>query len=422
MKTGTIISILAFLLTFFVAPARDFKPSEVPNVQLADSNAYVSDPEGILEPATVGRLNELARNIRRTSTSEAYIAVIGSTGGMDIDEFTTELFGELGIGKTDKDNGLLFVVARDDRRAAIRTGYGLEGVLPDVTCSRILRKKAFPKFRKGDFDGGILDAFGSLSEVLTDPANLEEIRSGIPDRRARGGDGVSGDDVFHVYLIAALMGALVMLVIFIATVYGARKKDDFGKYKVLERLRAPYLALTFLGLGMPLLASLPLVIYLRHLRDHKRFCPNCGARLVKIDEVHDNDYLTPAQDAEERISSVDYDVWRCPDCGYMEILPYVNKSAPFETCEACGARTAKYTGNQVLREPTTAHEGLGVRRFHCLHCGHDQEKMYNIAKLPPVVVVGGGGGRGSGGGFGGGFGGGGFGGGLTGGGGASGGW
>ncbi|MDE6277868.1 MAG: TPM domain-containing protein [Muribaculaceae bacterium] len=427
MNPNRLLPILCALILAVLASApalaREYTPQEVPNVQLADSGAYVADPDGILHESTIARLNDMASEIRSISTAEPYIAVIGSTGGRDIDDFATELFGELGLGKADKDNGILIVVAKDDRRAAIRTGYGLEGVLPDVALSRILRRQAFPLFKEGQYDQGIIRTFSSIHSVLTDPENLDEIRSGIPDNRP-GRNSSDGEDFdfFNVYLILAGVLAAVMLLFFIAVLAGNKGKSDFDKYMACERLRAPYLALSFLGLGIPLVAAIPLVILLRRWRDKRRSCPNCGHAMVKIDEVHDNDYLTPAQDAEERIGSVDYDVWRCSQCGEMEILPYVNRRAPFEECERCHARTARLTGSHILRQPTTVAEGIGERTYTCLHCNHTMRRPFKIARLAPMVIVGGSSGRGFGGGGGGGFSGGGFGGGFTGGGGASGGW
>lgn len=410
------------LFVFTSASGRDYTPQDVPNVQLADSNAYVANPDGILKDSTVARLNGMAAEIRSVSTAEPYVAVIGSTGGRDIDDFATELFGTLGLGKADKDNGILIVVAKDDRRAAIRTGYGLEGVLPDVTLSRILRRQAFPLFKEEQYDQGVIRTLSAIHSVLTDPENLDEIRSGIPDNRPGRAADDDNVDFFTVYLILASMLAVAMLLIFLIVLNNNRGKSDFDKYLACEPLRAPYLALSFLGLGIPLIATVPLVIMLRHWRDRKRSCPNCGHAMVKIDEVHDNDYLTPAQDTEERVGSVDYDVWRCPECGELEILPYVNRKAAFTECEQCHARTARITGSHILRQPTTVSEGLGERTYTCLHCNHKMRRPYSIARLAPAVIVGGGSGRGFGGGSGGGFSGGGFGGGFTGGGGASGGW
>ncbi len=161
----------------------------------------------------------------------------------------------------------------------------------------------------------------------------------------------------------------------------------------------------------------------RHTRLHRHDCPNCGTTMHRVDEVHDNDYLTPAQDIEEKINSVDYDVWLCPKCNETDIIPYVNSSTNYTVCPNCGARADYLTANRVLRQPTTRYEGQGVRMYRCRNCGNTHNIPYTIAKTvePPIMIIpGGGGGRGFGGG--GGFGGGSFGGGMTGGGGASGGW
>lgn len=414
MMKRIFFAILLAILSSIASFAREYKPEDIPNVQLADSSAYVADPDGLLKPETIAELNRIAADIRRQSTAECYIAVVGSIGNRDINDFATELFTGLGLGKQDKRNGLLILMSRDQNKITMRTGYGLEGVLPDALTNRIMRARALNHFRAGEYDEGLVGIMQGVQEVLTDPEAISEIYSDLPDKRSREED---DEDFFSVYLVLCGLLAFVMLLIFLATLFSVRGKSDYDKYTTLQRFSAPYLALSFLGLGMPLVASLPLVILLRHWRDHARKCPNCGTQMVKIDEVHDNDYLTPAQDTEERVGSVDYDVWRCPSCGDMEILPYVNRSAPFEECEQCHARTAKYVVNSVLRQPTTASEGIGERRYHCLHCGHDQNRRYKIARLAPVVVVGGGGGRGFGGG--GGFSGGGFGGGTTGGGGST---
>ena len=117
---------------------------------------------------------------------------------------------------------------------------------------------------------------------------------------------------------------------------------------------------------------------------------------------------------------MDYDVWLCPSCGETDVLPYVNRASSFRECEQCHARTARLSAERILRQPTTAAEGRGVREYSCLNCRHITRVPYTIARKPPVVVVplgGGGGGNFGGGSFGGGFGGG-----MTGGGGASGGW
>lgn len=401
------------------AAGRSYKVADVENVQLADSNSYVSDPEGLLKPSTRDAVNRAFAELRRESSVEPALVVLPEIESDSPDDFATELFEQWGLGKTDKDNGLLFFVSMSPRRALLRPGYGLEGVLPDATCSRILRNELLPAFREGDYDSGVLAVVESLGEILESPEAVAEVRSALPDNRP--GRRSEGEDVdfFRIYLYLSCIAALLMLGIFLLMYFSVKGQDRYDKYMKLEKLRAPYLAFCFLGLGVPLIATLPLVILLRHWRDGEHRCPNCAARMTKVDEVHDNEYLTPVQDLEEKIKSVDYDVWLCPVCNTTEVLPYVQRGTVFEECPKCHGRTLKFTNQHILKNPTTESEGVLQQEYECLNCHNHTLRRKKIAKLAPVVVVTPGlGGRGGGFSGGGGFGGGGFGGGHTGGGGA----
>lgn len=419
------ISLLIVLIIMVVAAASaaTYGVADVPNVHLADSTRFVSNPDGILSEAAVARIDAAMRNIRRTSSAEAVVVVVDDIEGGDIDGFATELFEKWGLGKADKDNGLLILVAKDLRRAAIRPGYGLEGVLPDITCGRILREQMFPRFKEGDYDGGLTAAADTVEAILTDPQAVDEIMSEKADPDYTGGTADDDTDFLHAWLLLGGSVALILLLVLLIRLRQVKGLSPREKYLKLDNLKALYLAMTVFGLGLPLLASLPLVIMLRRWRNAPHKCSRCGSMMHKIDEVHDNEYLDGAQDLEERIGSVDYDVWRCPECGETDIEQYVQKGSAYRQCEHCRAYTSRLARTRVLRQPTTLREGEGVREYNCLNCGHITPEHFSIAKLAAPVIIAGGSGRGFGGGGGfGGFGGGSFGGGHTGGGGASGGW
>ena len=95
------------------AAARTYSVADVPNVHLDDSTRFVSNPDGILSDATVAGIDAAMRDIRRTSSAEAVVVVVDDIEGGDIDEFATDLFEKWGLGKSDKDNGLLILVAKD---------------------------------------------------------------------------------------------------------------------------------------------------------------------------------------------------------------------------------------------------------------------------------------------------------------------
>ena len=395
-------------LAVSVAGAATYSVDEIPNVQLADSTAYVSDPDNILTPAVRAELNAALVHLRRETSAEAMVVIVDDIDGGDIDSFATDLFTKWGLGKSDVDNGLLILVAKDLRRAAIRPGYGLEGVLPDIVCANILKHKMFPRFKEGDFGAGLTDAVTAINTILTDPDAAAEIRSDMPDNRGADDE----EDFFHIYVIIAVSLTATMLLVLFVILWNTRKRTRHERYVALAQLKAPYLALTFIGIGIPLVASLPLLILLYRLRNSPRNCPRCRTRMNKIDEVHDNEYLNSAQDTEERIGSVDYDVWLCPACGERDIEQYISPVSGYTECPRCHAHTRKLTTTRILRQPTPMSTGLGEKVYSCVHCGNVDVVPFTIPMVVVPVISGGGGG----------FGGGGFGGGMTGGGGASGGW
>ncbi len=396
-------------------------PREVENVHVADRTRFVTDQAGVLSMSARQQADSILADIWRQSSAEPVVVIVPDLSGADVDDFATELFTLWGIGKKDKDNGVLMLISVGDRRAAIRTGYGAEGVLPDVIASRIIRNDMAPHFRQGDYESGTLAALGTLHRVLTDPEAREELMSQqANDAAAMRNSG--GDDFFDTYLILSLLIGATFLGVVWFTYLKTRRLPTGNRFQSLQNLQMPALLFSFLTLGCCVPAYLLLILLMRRVRLRKRLCPNCNTRMERVDEVNDNRYLTPAQDAEERLDSVDYDVWLCPACGETDIIPYINKKRTYTVCDRCGARACVCTGHRVLVRPTSMHTGQGVTTYRCLNCGNTPQKPYTIPKevVTPIIIAGGGGGRGFGGGSG--FSGGSFGGGMTGGGGASGGW
>lgn len=397
-----------------------YTPQQVPNVHVQDRTQYVSNPDGILSAAAVTRLNTMLDSVWNISTAEPVVVAIDDMAeGYDEVTFANELYKLWGIGKKDKHNGLLILIVKNPHRWTVRTGYGAEGVLTDGTCGSIMRHHAVPAFRNGDYDGGVIAATKVMADALTDPEAADVIRSKYSNN--------SGADkemeLFPFWIRASVITGIVMLIWVLAVIVRSRGKSDQERYRQLNNIKPVALFLSFLCLGIPAVAYAVCALTMNRLRNHRRKCPNCGAQMKKLDEATDNNYLTPAQDMEERINSIDYDVWLCPECGEKDVIPYVNKQSSYSTCANCGARTCTLSGNRIIQQPTTHREGRGERIYSCRNCGAVTSKPYTIAKLatPIVIVPGGFGGRG-GGGFGGGMSGGSFGGGITGGGGASGGW
>lgn len=404
------------------AMAEAYSVDRIENVHVKDRTRYVSNQDGILSAETVSRLDTMLGQVWQQTSAEPVVVAVNDID-TDPDEFATELMESWGIGKKDKDNGVLLLIVKDQRKAVIRTGDGAEGVLPDIVCGRILREDMFPRFKEGDFDGGTLAAVERMSRVIADPSYADELKSSIANDSRRGHASGEEEDFWPWVVRLSVVGGCFSLVIVMIIFFTSRKESEPARYATLDTTRNVMLFLSFLFLGCALPAYLLTVWKMKRIRNHKRKCPNCGTWMKKLDEETDNRYLTPAEDAEERLNSIDYDVWLCPDCGETDIIPYINKRANYKRCQRCGARTAQLTATRTLVKPTTRSAGRGVKIYTCRNCGNRQEEPYEIPKLadaaPVVIIPGAMGGSGIGGG---GFSGGSFGGGGTAGGGASGGW
>lgn len=431
MRLRITIALAALLVALQAAFAATYTVDEIPDVHRADRRDFVADPDGIIGATDAAAISARLEALRRTTSVEAMVVAVDNIDPADPDAFATELFEHWGLGKTDKDNGLLILIVRDLRKATIRPGYGLEGVLPDITCGRIIRGTMAPEFREGLYGAGTLAAVSLICNILQNPEHSAEYLSTLPDADDGAASDGAGDDAFAIYLSLCVAMAAVMLALLLLKLFALRGRSRYDRYVALESWRPIYLTLTFLGLGIPAVASVPLCILLGRWRNYRRDCPNCGTPMRKVDEVHDNDYLTPAQDLEERVGSVDYDVWLCPRCGETDILAYVNRRSPMTECDNCHARTAVLRVDRIMRRPTASASGRGVREYECLNCHHRQNRYYDIAPsadaavgaLAAAALLGSSRRSGGfGGGFGGGSFGGGFGGGSTGGGGATGGW
>ena len=147
----------------------------------------------------------------------------------------------------------------------------------------------------------------------------------------------------------------------------------------------------------------------------------------RLPEDKDNELLSDSQDFEEKIKTVDYDVWECPRCGTVERFPFRSRQKKYTECPSCHTVAMCLECDMVVRPATVRSEGSGVKVYECQFCHYRDNRPYRIprkedpsAAIAAAAVLGstlGRGGSGGGGGFGGGFGGG-----STGGGGAGGSW
>ncbi len=126
----------------------------------------MQDYAKILSVEQVEELETKLSNFEKNSTNEIAVVIIPSLDGDTIENVAQEIFTKWGIGKKDKNNGVLFLIALTDRETRIHTGYGVEGDLTDLGTSYIQQDIVTPAFRNTDYFGGINSAVDKMIEAL----------------------------------------------------------------------------------------------------------------------------------------------------------------------------------------------------------------------------------------------------------------
>jgi uncharacterized protein len=131
-----------------IAPAAEVIPS-VPT-------RHFNDYAGVVSAATEQRLDRKLEDFEKTSSNQILVVVYPRMqSDSSIEDYTVRVAQKWGVGQKDRKNGVVLFVFSNDRRMFIQVGYGLEGALPDITAGQIIENEIKPRFRSGDFDGGL---------------------------------------------------------------------------------------------------------------------------------------------------------------------------------------------------------------------------------------------------------------------------
>ncbi len=203
---------------------------------LPKPSGRVTDLANVIDAGTEGEIVSRLEQLERQTSSEIAIVTVPSLDGVPVDDYAVRLFKEWGIGQAKQDNGVLVLVAPNEREMRIEVGYGLEGILPDGLAGQIIREQFIPRFRDNDYNGGIRDGVARVVEIVEKQQVL------TAEELAKFNDQSGADDV-PVWIIIPFMGLFVTIG-FTMVGLGLRTKTGF-----------PLLFGSFFG-GMPLLMAL----------------------------------------------------------------------------------------------------------------------------------------------------------------------
>ncbi|MEK7604236.1 MAG: TPM domain-containing protein [Patescibacteria group bacterium] len=128
-------------------------------------SGYVNDFARVLSTEAIQTLNAELTAFEQSTSNEITVVTVPNMGGDYIENYAVKLFEEWGVGKEDRDNGILLLLSIEERAMRIEVGYGLEGALPDSLAQRILDNEMTPKLKAGDYDGAVTAAATALEQA-----------------------------------------------------------------------------------------------------------------------------------------------------------------------------------------------------------------------------------------------------------------
>lgn len=189
-----LIVLIAALLAMLAAPL-------VAQPKFPELTGRVVDEAGILSPEAEARLTQQLAELEATTQRQLVVATISDLGDYDISDYGYQLGREWGIGDKERNDGALLLVAPNQRRVRIEVGYGLEGYLTDALSALIIQNTIIPKFRDGDFPGGIEAGTAAIIEQLQlPPEEAAAIAANAGKKRANKG-GVPVGLIFFLFFI-----------------------------------------------------------------------------------------------------------------------------------------------------------------------------------------------------------------------------
>lgn len=194
LRTGLIV--LAAALISVAAQAQDYPPRPT---------GPIYDGAEILSPATEAELDQRLRDYNRDTGRAIVVATIPSLDGEPIEPYATGLFSHWGIGGEKRDQGLLLLIAKEDRKLRIEVGYGLHPYFGGIMAGRVINDVIVPRFKQGDFDSGVTQGIDAIVAHLArspeDAIAVEEAAKAAEAQRQNEGGFPVGAVIWIAFIV-----------------------------------------------------------------------------------------------------------------------------------------------------------------------------------------------------------------------------
>ena len=190
-------------------------------VNFPKPTGFVNDYAGILTSSEKIKLEELSRTLKAKTGAELAVAIVKTAEPLDTKTYAVKLFEKWKIGEKGKDNGILILLAMEEKRIEIEVGYGLEGMVPDAKAGEILDSYAVPYFKQGKYGEGLYQTALALSQRIAKEPGAEP-------RKLTEEQGELRYDTLIILVIILLILGRVLPRKFISNIIGAVIGGIFG--------------------------------------------------------------------------------------------------------------------------------------------------------------------------------------------------
>ncbi len=201
--------------------------------QFPEPRGYVNDFAGVLDDSSIRQMEGLISALQRETGAEIAVVTVESISPYaSIEQYSVELAQEWGVGEEGKDNGVLILLAMEERRFRIEVGYGIEGIIPDGLAGAIMDESMLPEFRNGNFGAGMLKGVQAVAGIIAEDAGVElgsydlsESRRYEDSRRGEDSGGALGELITILFFLFIFGGRFFLWPLLFM---GTRRRGFYG--------------------------------------------------------------------------------------------------------------------------------------------------------------------------------------------------
>jgi uncharacterized protein len=200
------------LVMYLMVGAVAWAQPQVPPAPTTGS-LFVQDYAGVLSSDTKNKISLFGSQLKGKTKAHIVVVTVKSLEGMPISDYALAILRQWGVGDKTLNNGVVMVVALDDRQSRIEVGYGLEGALPDAKTGRIQDEYMLPYFQRGDYDQGILNGYQALVGEVAKEYNVDINIAAKTAHRPKQASSISWWDSLPSWVHLLILAALAVLLV-----------------------------------------------------------------------------------------------------------------------------------------------------------------------------------------------------------------